>query len=111
MNEQIDEASGTKRKRNPGVSIYDYGTLCICCNPKCDTSMAGLKLHNPERCGYIEIPKEPKPESELKRKPEPANIKNRAMKSQCQRRILKALPRAATARVADDRYSSEKSLE
>ena len=111
MNEKINESSGTKRKRKQGVSIYDYGTLCICCDPKCDTSMAGLKLHNPERCGCIEFPREPKSESELKRKPEPANIKNRAMKSQCRRRILKALTRAATARVAYDRYSSEKSLE
>jgi len=82
MNDQIDETSGTKRKRKKGVTKNEYGTFCICCDPNCDESMAELKLHNPERHGYIDLPKEPKPESELARKPNPVDVKKRAMKSQ-----------------------------
>ena len=107
MNKQIDDTSGSKRKRKPGVSNHEHGTCCICCNPKCADAIAELKLHNPERHGYIELPKKPKPESELVCKPKPADVNKRAMKSQRRRRILEALPSVTKARTTNDGYKSE----
>ena len=98
----MDDDVSRKRKRE--VSRYDYGTVCICCNPACDAAMRALQQHNPSRHAYFDLPREPKPVAELKSKPKPAQRKAREMKSQRRQRMLKALPRAATVRVNDERY-------
>mmetsp|Transcript_7352 Transcript_7352/g.15995 ORF Transcript_7352/g.15995 Transcript_7352/m.15995 type:complete len:156 (+) Transcript_7352:88-555(+) len=97
----------TNKKRKHGVSRNDYGTKCLCCNPKCDKAMRDLKDLHPDRHAYFDLPSLPKPESELKNAPKGAKKRAREMKVQRRNRMLAALPHEATVRVNDARYSSK----
>ena len=74
----------------------------MCCDPKCDAAMAKLLKYNKKRHDYFVIPKEPQ---ETKVKPRPEAAEKRARKSLKRQRFLKALPRDATTRANDERYS------
>ena len=90
-----------KRKRN--VNQSDYGTKCVCCDPKCDAAMAKLLKYNEKRHVYFTLPKEPQ---KTKVKPRPDAAEKRARKSLKRQRFLKALPRDATTRANDERYNA-----
>ena len=90
---------GDKRKRS--VNQDDYGTKCVCCDPRYDAAMAKLLKYNPDRHAYFNIPREPK---EMKGQPRPAALEKRAHKPLKRHRFLKALPHNATVRANDSRY-------
>ena len=101
----MSENNSGKRKRN--VNQEDYGTKCVCCGPKCDAAMAKLLKYNKKRHAYFVIPKELQ---ETKVKPRPEAAEKRARKSLKRERFLKALPRDATTRANDERYSESTRL-
>ena len=87
----MSENNSGKQKRN--VNQANYGTKCVCCDPRCDATMAKLLKYNPKCHVYFKIPKELK---ETKGKPRPKFAERRAGKSLKIRRFLKALPQDAT---------------
>ncbi len=68
--------------------------------------MALLKEQNNDRYAYFILPKEPKPEHQLANPPSNGQKRDRANKMKRRKRMLKALPAAATTRVNDEGYSS-----
>ena len=100
----MSEITPQPKKRKVNVSPTKYGTKCICSDPDCDASMEKLKLYNPSRYAYFTIPKEP---GDLKDKPKPEQIRNRARKFTKRRRLLAALPSAATSRANDKAFSNK----
>ena len=87
----MSENNSGKQKRN--VNQANYGTKCVCCDPRCDAAMAKLLKYNPKRHVYFNIPKEPK---ETKGKPRPEFVERRVCKSLKRQRFLKAFPQDAT---------------
>ena len=101
----MSETAITSSKRKREVSQVDYGTKCLCCNPKCDEAHKKLKDFKPDRYAYFDVPSQPKPESGLSRRPTKADKVKRARKSLKRQRFLKALGTDATTRASDPRYS------
>lgn len=109
-NSSDNVSSNSKEKRGytpRGVEKCDYDrTTCICCDKRCDAAMTLLKEQNNDRYAYFILPKEPKPEHQLANPPKNAQKRDRANKMKRRKRMLKALPAAATTRVNDEGYSS-----
>ena len=70
-----EKNSGNKRKRS--VHQHDYGTKCVCCDPRCDAAMDTLLEFNPDRHAYFSIPREPK---ETKDKPRASAAEKKSTK-------------------------------
>lgn len=94
-------------KRRKQVQWDEYGgTTCLCCDQECDNAMKKLKKYNPERHAYFRIPSEP---GDAKGGIRKSQVESRERKSQKRRRMLAALPQAASVRANDELYSNPSS--
>ncbi|EJK73031.1 hypothetical protein THAOC_05371, partial [Thalassiosira oceanica] len=91
-------------KEKRGVSKIDYGTKCICSNPRCAAASRKIGEYAPDEDTFYDLPKNPKPESEMRDKPTGAVKAKRNARFKRRARMLKALPPAAKIRVDDERY-------
>ena len=100
------DSTETPTRKRKNVSRQEYGTKCVCCDPRCDVAMKKIAEHYPERYAYFLIPKKPKDIESLKTKLRPKQLTIREKKIKMRNRIIAALPRAAELRANDTRYSS-----
>jgi len=95
---------GSNGKRKKGVSHTDYGTKCICSDPRCAAASKKIAKYEPDGDAFFSLPMNPKPESEMVNKPTGQAKASRDARAKRRERMLKALPPAATIRANDPRY-------